>query len=101
MKNAVIFGLLFCLVALNLPKSFFHSHEHQENHIEHKWDHSFSADEADCFVCDVNLSNFSFSAHHSIQFDSKASVHGKEQVYFLEKSNHFDFQQLRGPPTNI
>jgi hypothetical protein len=100
-KNAVIFGLLFYLVTLNLPKSFFHSHNHHENHTENKTDFSFSLDEADCFVCDIDLSNFSFSTHHAIQFDPKANVHGKEQVYFLEKSNHYDFQHLRGPPTNI
>ena len=101
MKNAFIFGILLCLVILNLPKAFFHSHEHQENHIENTSDFSFSADEAHCFACDVNLSNFSFSVHPPIQFDPKAIVHGKQQFYFLEKSNHFDLQQLRGPPTIV
>ena len=101
MKNVIIFGILVCLVTLNLPKALFHSHEHQDNHTENSSDYSFSADEADCFVCDLDLSNFSFLVYHSIQFDPKAIVHDKEHVYFLEKSNHVDQYQLRGPPTII
>lgn len=100
MKNAIIFGLLFCLVTLNLPKAFFHSHEeHQEHHVENDWESSFSADEAHCFVCDVDLLNFSAITYHAVKFDPKAIVHGKEHVYLLEKSNHYELHQLRGPPS--
>lgn len=101
MKNAVIFGILFCLVTLNLPKAFFHSHEHQEHHAEGVSDFSFSIDDADCFVCDIHLSNYTFLELNSIKFDPKAFVQGKEHVYFFESSKYYDFHQRRGPPSII
>lgn len=100
-KNLVVFGLLFCVITLNLPKDLFHLHDHHEVHTESDSDYSFSAGEADCFVCDVDLFNYSIITHPTIKFDPKAIVQGKEQVYFHEKSSYFDLYALRGPPVNI
>jgi|GEM_PF-6105448 len=100
-KNLVVFGLLFCVITLSLPKDFFHEHDNHKVHNENDWDYSFSADEAHCFVCEIDLFNYSFITNGSIKFDPKALVHGKEQVYFLEKANHFDLQDPRGPPAIV
>jgi hypothetical protein len=100
-KNALIFGLLFCLVTLNLPKSFFHAHEHQDTSIQKSGEFSFSADDVDCFVCDIDLTNITFSKLITFHFDPKALVHGKELAYFHEASDFFDQHQLRGPPAIV
>ena len=101
MKNAVLFGLLFCFATLNLSEAFFHVHDHQETNDESDWDFSVSTDEADCFVCDVNLIDFSVLTTPSVKIDPMAVVEGKEAVYFLDASDHYDLDQLRGPPAIV
>lgn len=101
-KNTVIYGLLFCLVSLSLPKNFFHAHHNDhDRHAESSWDSSFSADDDYCFVCDIDFSNYTFLELKAVQFDPKAFVQGKEHVYFFETTNYYDYHQRRGPPALI
>ena len=101
MKKAIIYGILVCLLTPSLTKTFFHSHEHQGIHTSNSWDYSFSADDVDCFVCDIDLSNITFSTLHTFNFDPKAIVHGKELAYFHEALDYFDHNQHRGPPAIV
>lgn len=65
MKQFVAFSVLFCLVFLNVPKSFVHDCEHP-NHIEnhdsddHQHDDglTFDVDQESCFICEFDLGFF-------------------------------------------
>jgi hypothetical protein len=68
MKQLFAFSILFCLVFLNVPRSFVHDcddhgieHNDHNNDDNHNNDLSASVDNDSCFICEFDLGFFNVS----------------------------------------
>lgn len=61
-KRFVALSILFCLVFLNVPKTFVHSCNFSKiDHLQHKSNDtnlSFDTDYGNCFICEFDLGFF-------------------------------------------
>ena len=101
MKQIVTFSILFCLVFLNVPRSFVHDCEHdrfEHSHDDDKHELSIENHVNACFVCEFDLGFFSlpdfkipaFSIFISYTFISPSVDYSNPDAFFA--FSH------RGPP---
>ncbi len=101
MKQLFAFSILFCLVFLNVPRSFVHdcdNHEIEHSDDSHNKDLSLNVDDNSCFTCEFDLGFFNVS-------DLKISAFAKFFNYtfnepssdYLNPDEFFAFSH-RGPP---
>ncbi len=116
MKQIFAFGLLFCLVFLNVPRSIVHdcehehsvehhepsehhSHDHDSNHSEEHHLASFETENESCFICEFDLDVFEIP---TVKFESVAKFRNSNvldpQFDCLGQTDFSAFSH-RGPPT--
>lgn len=104
MKQIIAFGILFCLVFLNVPKTFIHHCEHDttEHHDEHKDVQSgisVDNDADDCFICEFDLGLFNLPELKIPAFTKFINyTFNKPSVDYIDPTDFYAFSH-RGPPT--
>ena len=112
MKHIFAFGLLFCLVFLNVPRSIVHdcehehSVEHQRHSEHHSQDHSedqnlasIETENEGCFICEFDLDVFEIPR---LKFESVAKFSNSNVVdpkFDCLGQTDFSAFSHRGPPT--
>lgn len=107
MKQLIAFSILFCLVFLNVPRSFVHDCEHKihytdshnlESHHQNDGKISFNVNQESCFICEFDLGFFdkvdfkipSFTAFFNYTFNEPS-------VQYVSPDEFKAFSH-RGPP---
>lgn len=105
MKQFVAFSILFCLVFLNVPKSFVHDCEHPyhtENHDSDDHHHddglTFDVDQESCFICEFDLSFFDVVNAKIPSFASFCNYTFNEPSVDYLNPDEFKAFSHRGPP---
>ena len=106
MKQLFAFSILFCLVFLNVPRSFVHNCNHEGHNIDVK-DHqhnsdnqvtSLDVDQGACFICEFDLGFFNVSESKNPAFAKFFDyTFNKPSVECLSPDEFSAFSH-RGPP---
>lgn len=104
MKQLFAFSILFCLVFLNVPRSFVHDcDDHEIEHNDHNHDNqgndlSASTDNDSCFICEFDLGFFGISDFKIPAFAKFFNYTFNEPSFdYLNPDEFFAFSH-RGPP---
>ena len=97
MKQFMAFFLLFFLVALQLPKSWLHDHDHAHENVDHNYSgESFDAE--DCFACELTIDSFD-GPMVPVRFVSFAPITKVTSAYIASIQATLELPYaLRGPP---
>lgn len=108
MKQIFTFSILFCLVFLNVPRSFVHDCDHHEithndsNHNDEHHDNSdlsLDVDNDDCFICEFDLGFFSLPDFKLPAFAKFFNyTFNKPSADYIDPTDFYAFSH-RGPPT--
>jgi hypothetical protein len=106
MKHIFIFGILFCLVFLNVPRSFVHDceeheivhHDSDHNDEHHSNELSFDVDTDNCFICEFDLGFFNVPEFKSVAFAKFCSYAFVAPSVDYLSPDDFNAFSHRGPP---
>lgn len=106
MKHIFIFGILFCLVFLNVPRSFVHdcdehefAHHDSENHDENENNElTIDVDNEKCFMCEFDLGFFNIPVFKSPAFAKFCDYTFVTPSVDYSNPEEFNAFSHRGPP---
>lgn len=106
MKQLFAFSILFCLVFLNVPRSFVHDCDHTYHVENHESDDqnqsesrlSFSVNQESCFICEFDLGFFNVEDVKISSFASFCNFTFNEPSVDYLNPEEFKAFSHRGPP---
>ncbi|MDB0062490.1 hypothetical protein N9F27_00175 [Crocinitomicaceae bacterium] len=98
MKRILSFFLIIGFVLVLSPRTVFHSHAHEHEHHEIKKSSGGAEFDADCLVCDLDLSLFTPSQPFHLSFIKDGFAPLKSIPTQVANTNYSPIVSLRGPP---
>lgn len=101
MKRIVSFILVIGFFLVLSPRTAFHSHAHKHEQHEIKKSSGGAEFDADCLVCDLDLSLFTPSQPFHLSFIKVDFAQLKSIPTQVANTNYSQVLSLRGPPRFI